>query len=260
MQTCYLKILVTTVLLVAGVAGKCQLGPGSAGKKLNSPVRGIPASDSLKKLKVKDTIPYVKIGNQVWSSVNLNVAKYRNGDIIPQVTDYNQWKNLTTGAWCWYQNDSAKYSKVYGRLYNWYAVKDPRGLAPEGWHIPTVSEWCSLIKFVDKGADTARSNVVSSQHAGGLRQSGTALWLYSNNEANNATGFNAVPSGARKQTVGGFGYAGYHAFWWTADPYKVNGANASIPWASHIILSYDNWFSKADYLYTTGYAVRIVKD
>jgi len=81
----------------------------------------------------------VKIGFQEWSIKNLDVSKYRNGDTISEVKDPNIWSKLTTGAWCYYNNDSEN-GKIYGKLYNWYAVNDPRGLAPEGYHIPSVSE------------------------------------------------------------------------------------------------------------------------
>jgi hypothetical protein len=82
----------------------------------------------------------VRIGNQVWSTFNLDVSTYRNGDKIPEVSDSKKWANLTTGAWCWYNNDPSNDTK-YGKLYNWYAVNDPRGLAPEGYHIPSYEEW-----------------------------------------------------------------------------------------------------------------------
>jgi hypothetical protein len=84
-------------------------------------------------------IPTIKIGNQLWTKNNLNVNKYRNGDLIPEVKDPKEWYKLTTGAWCYYNNDP-KNGAIYGKLYNWYAVNDPRGLAPEGFHIPTVTE------------------------------------------------------------------------------------------------------------------------
>ena len=74
---------------------------------------------------------------------NLDVSKYRNGDDIPQVTDATTWANLTTGAWCYYENNTAN-GTVYGKLYNWFAVNDPRGLAPSGWHIPSQAEWVTL--------------------------------------------------------------------------------------------------------------------
>ena len=91
----------------------------------------------------------VRIGTQVWMTENLNVATYRDGTLIPQVTDPNAWAGLTTGAWCWYNNDSATYAATYGRLYNWYAVSDPRGLAPSGWKIPSIEDWRKLEKSVN---------------------------------------------------------------------------------------------------------------
>ena len=89
----------------------------------------------------------VTIGNQVWTSKNLDVSTYRNGDAIPQVQDANAWENLTTGAWCYYDNDASNGTK-YGKLYNWYAVNDPRGLAPKGYHIPTDAEWTQLSDYL----------------------------------------------------------------------------------------------------------------
>ena len=76
----------------------------------------------------------VTIGKQTWMKKNLDVSRYRNGDVIPEVADLSTWVNLTTGAWCYYENKSDN-GTTYGKLYNWYAVNDPRGLAPAGWHI-----------------------------------------------------------------------------------------------------------------------------
>ena len=78
-----------------------------------------------------DNTPSIKICSQVWMLKNLDVSNYRNGDPIPQVTDPGQWANLTTGAWCYLSNDPAN-GTVYGKLYNWFAVTDPRGLTPKG--------------------------------------------------------------------------------------------------------------------------------
>ena len=77
------------------------------------------------------SLPTTVIGTQQWMKENLEVVTYRNGDIIPQVTDATAWAALTTGAWCWYDNDPAN-GATYGKLYNWYAVNDSRGLAPKG--------------------------------------------------------------------------------------------------------------------------------
>lgn len=76
---------------------------------------------------------------------NLDVARYRNGDRITKVNDTSTWNNLTTGAYCYFDNDSSRYAAIYGKLYNWYAVNDPRGLAPTGWHIPVIEEWTALL-------------------------------------------------------------------------------------------------------------------
>ena len=93
--------------------------------------------------------PSVIINGKEWMQNNLNVTKYRNGDIIPEVTDETQWANLTTGAWRYIANDPA-----YGKLYNWYAVNDPRGLAPQGWHVPTTNDFNYVVTFLG-GTDVA---------------------------------------------------------------------------------------------------------
>jgi uncharacterized protein (TIGR02145 family) len=141
-------------------------------------------------------LPRVTIGTQVWTTQNLSVARYRNGDIIPQVTDQTQWAALTTGAWCWYNNDSATYAATYGRLYNWYAVNDARGLAPQGFHIPTDAEWNKLVKYLDAGADTTCANCNQSTIAGGSMKRTTG-WNAPNIGASNSSGFAGLPGGYR---------------------------------------------------------------
>jgi uncharacterized protein (TIGR02145 family) len=126
--------------------------------------------------------PTVVIGTQTWTSKNLDVAKYKNGDPIPQVTDGTEWANLTTGAWCYYDNDQAN-GEIYGKLYNWYAATDPRGLAPSGFHIPTYSEWTTLSDYLGGNGGT-------------LKETGTTHWLTPNNGATNSSGFTALPGGA----------------------------------------------------------------
>ena len=122
---------------------------------------------------------------------NLSVARYRNGDKIPQVKTLQLGLGLQLGAWCWYNNDPANDSS-YGRLYNYYAVADSRGLAPTGWHIPSDSEWTTLSTFL--GGDAV---------AGGkMKEAGTAHWLDPNTGATNSSGFTALPGGLRQG--GGF--------------------------------------------------------
>ena len=125
------------------------------------------------------------IGNQVWMPYNLNVDKYRNGDTIPEVTDNTDWGNLTTGAWCYYNNDPAN-GEIYGKLYNWYAVNDPRGLAPVGYQIPSNEDFTELSNFL--GGDAIAGEA--------MKESGTSHWN-SPNIATNSSGFNALPAGVR---------------------------------------------------------------
>lgn len=127
----------------------------------------------------ENCIPSVTLCDQVWMLRNLDVTTYRNGDPIPQVTDPSAWANLTTGAWCYNQNNSA-YGLVYGKLYNWYAVNDPRGLAPEGWHIPNHAEWNTFVACLG-GLGPAGTNIVDMGFQpllGGGRISNTEIDFY----------------------------------------------------------------------------------
>lgn len=131
----------------------------------------------------------VAIGTQCWLGQNLNTTKYRNGDNIPNVTDNTAWGNLTTGAYCDYNND-ANNASVYGRLYNWYTVDDSRNLCPTGWHVPSDTEWTTLTTYL--GGESI---------AGGkLKETGTAHWNTPNTGATNETGFTSIPGGIRDNT------------------------------------------------------------
>ncbi len=142
----------------------------------------------------------VTIGSQVWTSKNLDVATYRNGDVIPQVEDYKAWEDLTTGAWCYYENDASNGTK-YGKLYNWYAVNDPRGLAPNGYHIPTDAEWTQLSDYL--GGEEA-----------GTKMKSTSGWV-ENGNGTNRSGFSGLPGGFRPN-YGSFDYIGTGGFWWSS--------------------------------------------
>jgi len=148
------------------------------------------------------------ICDQTWMKSNLNVSKYRNGDEIPQVTDGTQWKNLTTGAWCYFQNNTSN-GPVYGKLYNWYAVNDPRGLAPKGWHIPSLDEWGEV------------RNCLGGQNIAGGKMKALTLWNNPNVGASNESGFTALPGGLRRgssfQLFGDWGY------WWSSTETEIPG-------------------------------------
>ena len=128
-----------------------------------------------------NTYQTIKACDQIWMQSNLNVDHYRNGDIIPQATNGTQWANATTGMWCYYQYNSVN-GPTYGKLYNWFAIIDPRGLAPEGWHIPSKIEWDSLI------------NCYQGRFVAGGALKSLDIWV-NNIGATNSSGFTALPGG-----------------------------------------------------------------
>ena len=142
-----------------------------------------------------------KIGTQSWTTKNLEVTIYRNGDAIPQVQDKVKWSNLTTGAWCYYENKTANGSN-FGKLYNWYAVNDPRGLAPKGFHIPTDKEWTTL------------TNNLGGISEAGTKMKSTSGWQNSGN-GTNTIGFEGLPGGCRYDD-GNFGGIGAGGLWWSS--------------------------------------------
>ena len=187
-------------------------------------------------------LPTVVIGTQQWMEKNLDVLTYRNGDVIPQVTDPTAWAALTTGAWCWYSN-SADNGAVYGKLYNWYAVNDPRGLAPQGWHIPTDADWTILGTLL--GGNAA---------AGGkMKTTGTTRWTTPNASATNESGYAGLPGGDR-YVDGTFYAVGYLGYWWSA-------SESSSPNAWYRILDYSvGSLDRANGSEKYGFSVRCLRD
>jgi uncharacterized protein (TIGR02145 family) len=146
----------------------------------------------------------ITIGTQVWMIENMKNTKYCNGDPIPVVTDSAQWFNLTNGAYCNYNNDENNVA-TYGRLYNWFAVVDQRGIAPTGWHVATADDWDTLTTFL--GGYTV---------AGGkLKETGTNHWTIPNTGATNESGFTALPGGSRDWGCP-FRLIGSYGNWWTS--------------------------------------------
>jgi uncharacterized protein (TIGR02145 family) len=118
----------------------------------------------------------VKIGDQTWMAENLNVDHYRNGDPIPEVQYPGRWGNLKSGAWCYYKN-KLENGKKYGKLYNWFAVNDPRGLAPEGWHVPTEGELQTLAIKVNQDGNALKAVGQGSSTGAGTNTSGFSVQL-----------------------------------------------------------------------------------
>ncbi len=189
--------------------------------------------------------PSVTIGNQKWMDKNLDVTTYRNGDTIAYITDPATWASMTTGAWCYYNNDPST-NAAYGKLYNWYAVNDPRGLAPIGWHVPSYNEWVYL------------ENQLGAAVVGDVLKVTTAgVWAPSMTSAlpTNSRGWAALPAGYRNwdATFNGIGLA---TVWWSSteiDPF--------IAWSAGVTYGSSNlYLDDADSGKESGYSVRCIRD
>jgi uncharacterized protein (TIGR02145 family) len=187
--------------------------------------------------------PIVTICCQSWMTTNLDVATYRNGDPIPKITDPTVWTALTTGAYCYYNNDSTTYAATYGKLYNWYAVNDPRGLAPEGWHVPTDFEYTTLVNCLGGSAVAG----------GAMKETGITHWTTPNTGATNISGFTGLPGGYRND-IGTFLIVTIYGDWWSSTEDDAS----------------DAWFRDLDYNNGTilrgsfnkryGFSVRCLRD
>jgi hypothetical protein len=201
--------------------------------------------------------PTVNIGSQTWMQKNLNVSKYKNGDLIPQVTDATQWSNLTTGAWCWYNNDSATYASTYGKLYNWYAVNDSRGLAPDGWHVPSYYEWDKMTKYLDPTVDTLSCCWTGTSI--GILLKSTSGWSSSGN-GSNTSNFTALPGGGRKNDgafnnpIDGGLYAGLFGYWWNSSP------AGSTDGGYQYLASFNNGINRTNINKNYGFSVRAIRN
>ncbi len=185
----------------------------------------------------------IKIGDQVWMAENLRTTHYRNGDAIPNVTEDSIWGSQETGAYCNYNNtEDLDTIATYGRLYNWYAVNDSRGLAPKGWHIPTITDWDRLIDYL--GGDTIASNK--------LKEVGDLHWADSF-ESTNSSGFTALPGGWRylsENTV----QMRFYGAWWAMPGYNATSA----PFLC--LFFFDSKVWKGINFKVNGYSVRCIKD
>ncbi len=177
----------------------------------------------------------IKIGTQIWMVKNLNVSTYRNGDSIPQVQDATEWAKLKTGACCYYGNNPENGS-TYGKLYNWFAVNDPRGLAPAGYHIPGDAEWTTLTDYLGANA--------------GTKMKSTSHWIEGN--GTNTSGFSGLPGGAicgygTFARLGGFGR------WWSS----TSKGNSSMLRMLHY---FSGSVGRYDYDLRCGFSIRCLKD
>lgn len=183
----------------------------------------------------------VTIGNHVWMAGNLMVTRFSNGDPIPEVTEGEKWAGLESAARSSYEN-CAENGRLYGFLYNWFAVKDPRGIAPKGWHVATDEEWNELVNI--SGGETEAAKALKA----------TDKWEDNAGDPEKSNGFNAPPSGARRDNDGKFVLLNQFARYWTATP-----ASNGKAWGRAMEF-YDNAVRRGEVGPKNGFAVRCVRD
>ena len=184
----------------------------------------------------------VTIGKQVWMGENLNVDNFRNGDPIPQAKTNEEWERAGKNnqpAWCYYDNDPAKGEK-YGKLYNWYAVNDPRGLAPVRYHIPTNEEWIVLTDYL--GGEYIAGTKIKSKNEWAEDGNGT-----------NESGFSGLPGGSRDYDGTFFGI-GEKGLWWSS---SENGTYNA--WSRTLNYNDGNVY-RSNYNKKEGFSVRCLRD
>jgi uncharacterized protein (TIGR02145 family) len=187
-----------------------------------------------------NTYTSIIINGQEWMQQNLAVTKYRNGDPIPTGLSNTTWENATSGAYAIYNNDAAN-NTLYGKLYNWYAVNDSRGLCPTGWHVPSDAEWTTL-----------ETNLGGSSVAGG-KMKATTGWYSPNTGASNESGFTGLGGGIR--FINGTYYNIYdYGGWWSS---TENDSN--IPWYRNL-QSYSSDVYRGNFPVQNGFSVRCVRD
>ncbi len=245
--------------------------------------------DSLTRLTIKENktqinFKTVEIGNQTWMAENLNVSTFRNGDIIPEAKTAGEWERAgseSKPAWCYYNNDPEN-GKKYGKLYNGFAVNDPRGLAPEGWHIPSEEEWNNLEKkyagnelksekdwkvvdiYVDCKNCLNWKDRYNQKNTCSVCKGSTRTKKKVSGNGNNLSGFSGKPSGY--VLIDGLFYSlGYSGYYWCSENIEIDNMN-ELP---YIMLSGDGRYPDGAYggylqryfsSKKDGFSVRCIKD
>jgi uncharacterized protein (TIGR02145 family) len=194
----------------------------------------------LQQLSRRKIQPEVTIGTQVWTSKNLDVSTFRNGDPIPEAKTEAKWKaagDSKQPAWCYYNNDQSNGTK-YGKLYNWYAVNDPRGHAPKGYHIPTYAELTKLEEYLGNGV--------------GDEMKSTSGWLDGGN-GTNSSGFSGLPGGSRDYD-GAFEDVGRNGRWW------ISTESTKYSALFFYLISFNGFLDMSEDVKVEGRSVRCIRD
>jgi uncharacterized protein (TIGR02145 family) len=203
---------------------------------------------SIAQEKVKTSFESAPIGKQEWAIKNLDVTHFNNGDLLYEANSYEEWEIASIRglpAWCHY-NNNPDYGKKYGKLYNWWALVDSRGLVPEGWHIPNEKEWIELANYLG-GMDKAGEQMKSGSGLGKVLA------------VDDLSGFLGLLGGYRSHEgpgIAGGPFYGASAIgiWWSSSKYLVDNA-----WG--LMLSDQNQkLEKVSFVKTSGLSVRVIRD
>jgi uncharacterized protein (TIGR02145 family) len=184
----------------------------------------------------------IMIDTQDWMTENLSVSVFRNGDLIPEARSDEEWRKAgqeAKPAWCYYENKPENGSK-YGKLFNWYAVNDSRGLAPENWHVSSDAEWRNTTDFL------------GGEDAAGTKMKSSSGWTGDGN-GTNESGFNGLPAGCRDLN-GKFGYIDKIGYWWTS-----TAKDSALAWYRCIDQS-PYYVYRTNYHKQNGLSVRCIRD
>jgi uncharacterized protein (TIGR02145 family) len=186
--------------------------------------------------------PIVQIGSQTWMAENLKTSTFADGSVIPNVTSGDSWIQLSTPAWCNYDNSAAN-DVNYGKLYNWFTVADPRNVCPSGWHVPTDAEWTDLTDYL------------GGLNGAGEKMKTTTGWQGTNTGATNESRFSGLPGGGRLDNGGGnFCCVGASGHWWSSSESSTTEA-----WDRLLNFGGGNVL-RNDYSKEYGFSVRCIKD
>ena len=193
----------------------------------------------------------VQIGEQCWFAENLRSENYENGDLIPANLNDSEWFSTTSGATSVY-GEYVPALETYGRLYNWYAVDDVRGLCPSGWHVPTDLEWLMMEKELGMSESEADETGFRGTDQGAQMKT-TYGWEWSfipESTGTNLSGFSGLPGGRRTSDFEGEFYDGY---WWSCSPMGWQA------WARRLV--HDNaTVSRLTEHLEFGFSIRCIQD
>jgi len=210
------------------------------------PISGLPCTGNSTVTDIDGNIYQgIQIGSQCWTQTNLRVSRYTNGDQVQTDLSNFAWENAFFGAYSYYNNDTSSH-RLFGKLYNHYAVKDLRGLCPTGWHVPSSSDWIILDNFLGSSGGGAMKSTITLPSPGG--------WASPNTGATNSSGFSGLPGGYRGPS-GTFGGSSL-GYWWGSTTSSIG------PYGScrNLVSNSSTLFTPSNTHQKWGLSVRCVRD